>query len=322
MLRRIYITLSRLLPKGYMEDTRAMIRYAGFDVDAEVWVGRNILTAVIVALMVLYFSRGTSPLVSILLAAAGFAVYMIGTYNIPFLIAERRAEKVEDVLPSALQLMSSNIRAGMTPFQAMKLAARPEFGLLQEEMNKATTKALGTSSFSDALREMSSRIKLPTLDRSVRLFVRSIESGGPLARILEETARDISDNILLRRELVSSTRTYTLLILITVLFGAPLLLNVSVHFTERLSEMRSSLSVASVETLGLSSLLGGETISPEFLVDISAIVVIVTAFIASLLIGVIVKGEEKYGLKYAVFLVPLTTIIFYLIRYIVKLALG
>jgi len=34
--------------------------------------------------------------------------------------------------------------------------------------------------------------------------------------------------------------------------------------------------------------------------------------------GVIVEGKEKYGLKYAFFLVPLSLVVFYLMRYGIK----
>jgi len=321
MLRRLFITLSKLYPKKNVESTRQMLEYANLDVEAEVWLGESIFMAVIVALVVLYLGNYGDQLLFSVLAVVCFLVYLAGAYSIPFFVAEQRSETVEEVLPSALQLMSSNVRAGMTPFQAMKISARKEFGPLKDELDKATTKALGTESFSDALKGMSERIKLPALERSVKLFIRSIESGGQLARILEETARDISDNIMLRKELVSSTKTYTLLILATILLGAPVLLNISIHFTERLGEMRSSFNTASVESMGLGSLLGGEAFTPEFLINVSAVIVVVTSFIAGLLIGVINKGEEKYGLKYSFILVPVTLVIFYSVRHLVQIIL-
>ncbi|MFH1055376.1 MAG: type II secretion system F family protein [Candidatus Altiarchaeota archaeon] len=313
-MRRVFISLSRLFPRKTVESMREMIKYSGLKVDAEVWLGQSLFFAIVVAAVMFSLGRYGNQLIFTTLSALAFLIYLIGANSIPFFIAEKRAETVEECLPSALQLMSSNIRAGMTPFQAMKLSARDEFGLLKDEIDRATTRALGTESFSEALRDISRSIKLPALERSIKLFVRAIESGGHLARILEDTARDISDNIMLRKELLSSTRTYTVLILVTIMVGAPVLFNISIHFTERLNAMKSAFDTQKAEEMGLG-LMVSESFSPEFLVNVSVVTITVTSFIASMLIGVIVKGEEKYGLKYAFMMVPLTLTIFYVVRY-------
>jgi len=200
----------------------------------------------------------------------------------------------------------------------MKISAREEFGVLKEELDKATTKALGTESFSSALMEINQNIRLPVLERSIKLFIRSIESGGYLAKILEETARDINENLMLRRQLISSTRTYTILILLTIVVGMPVLMNVSIHFTERMNELKSNFNISDVNNMGIG-LFMAETFSIEFLMNVSTLIIVGTSFIASLLIGVINKGKEKYGLKYAIIIVPITLIVFYAIRYYIKI---
>ncbi len=320
-MRRLYITLSKLYPRNTVKDMRETLKYAGLKAEAEVWLGESLLIALFVATTILFLARYGNPLLFIMLSGLAFTVYMAGALSIPYFIAEKRAEVVEENLPSVLQLMGSNVRAGMTPFQAMKYSARKEFGLLKDEIDRATTKALGTTSFSAALRDISGNVRLPALERAIKLFVRSIESGGHLAKILEETARDINENLMLRKELLSSTRTYTLLIILTVMLGAPVLLNISIHFTERLNTMRSSFSTDDAAEFGLGFMVG-ESFSTDFLVNVSTVIIVVTAFIASLLIGVIVRGREKYGLKYAFVMVPVSLIIFYGVRYLVKGVLG
>ena len=97
-----------------------------------------------------------------------FLIYLL----IYFKVADR-TKRVEDSLPDALHLIAANLRAGMTPFQAMKVSARKEFGPLKEEIEYATTKALGTESFSKALLNMNNRIKSSILERSMKLFTTS-----------------------------------------------------------------------------------------------------------------------------------------------------
>ncbi|MFC2163273.1 type II secretion system F family protein [Candidatus Altiarchaeota archaeon] len=316
-MKRIYIFLSRLYPANARADMGRKLMHAGLDTEPEVWLGKSLLFGMLVAIVTLLIGTFGNQALFIVLAVVMFLSYVVGAYSIPFFMAEKRAESVEEALPSVLQLMASNVRAGMTPYQAMKVSARDEFGLLKDEIDTATTKALGSESFAQALMGMNDHIGLPVLERAIKLFIRSVESGGYLAKILEETARDINENIMMRKQLISSTRTYTILIILTIMIGMPVLMNISIHFTERVEKMKSAFDPGDLEELGFGMFME-EAFSVDFLVNMSLVIIIVSAFIASLLIGVIVKGKEKYGLKYAIMLVPASLIVFYTVRYFIQ----
>lgn len=312
-MKRIYITLSKVFRKSGIEETQQTLRYAGMDVDARIWLGQMLMIAILISFMMVFLTQYGSPLLFSGLAVVAPLIYVIGASSIPYFIAKDRASAVEEILPNALQLMSSNILSGMTPFQALKISSRKEFGALKEGLDVATTKALGTESFTQALMSMTRDIQLPALDRSLKLFSRSIESGGHLATMLQETARDINDNLILRNELLSQTRSYSVLILLTIIIGSPILFNVSIHFTERLNAMQETFS-DSANSQAYVGLILENGFDPEFLVNMSALVVAFTSTIASLLIGVITAGTERYGIRYAFIIVPLSLIVFYGIR--------
>jgi len=240
-------------------------------------------------------------------------------YIIPYYSAERRAKAVERVLPSFYQLMASYLRSGMTPFQALKSASKKEFGILQEELDKATSKALGTQSFSDALLEISSTIRSDSLKRSTELMVRGMDSGGSLASLLEESAANIIENKSLRRQIIASSRTYTVMVIFAVVVGAPLLLSISTRFNELLIAMSSEIAgVSNVQGLDLGLLGGAGAIDPEFLMTMSIVTVAITSLISSFLIGIINTGKEKYGLKYALMFVPLSLVLFFAFTYVLR----
>ncbi|MCK5493471.1 MAG: hypothetical protein KAJ14_10215, partial [Candidatus Omnitrophica bacterium] len=48
-----------------------------------------------------------------------------------------RIKKIEGIFPDFLQLVASNLRAGMTVDRAMLLSSRPEFAPLDEEIFRA-----------------------------------------------------------------------------------------------------------------------------------------------------------------------------------------
>ncbi|MEE9525829.1 MAG: type II secretion system F family protein, partial [Candidatus Woesearchaeota archaeon] len=207
------------------------------------------------------------------------------------------------------------------PFQAMKLAARDEFGPLKEEIEYATTKALGTESFSEALLSMAKRIKSPILDRAMKLFSASMKSGGHLAQLLEDLANDIAETRALKKELITNTKMYSMLIMFMVVIGAPLLLAVSIHFIKIISGMQATTGAAEAG-FGMAALIGTISLTPGFLTKLSVVILFITSLLASMLMGVIAEGKEKYGLKYAPLVITGSLIVFVISQYIISGFLG
>lgn len=318
-MKRLYRSIGRAYPGGYRDSIEEMLHYSGSDSTGEVWVGRALLLNIIV-LIALSLAWYFYPLVSLFTLILGLVTFTVviqaAAYVLPYYSAERRAKNVEAVLPSFYQLMASYLRSGMTPFQALKSASKKEFGILKTELDIATSKALGTQSFNEALLSISSRIKSQNLKRSTELMSRAMSSGGSLARLLEESASSLVENRSMRKEIVAASRTYTLMVIFAVVVGAPLLLSISTRFNERLIDLTSNIStnVAEVQGLQLGLVTGSGTINPDFLFDASVFTLFMTSLISSFLVAIIAEGKEKYGLKYAVLFVPLTLGLFVLFR--------
>jgi len=177
----------------------------------------------------------------------------------------------------------------------------------------ATSKALGTQSFTDALSSITQRIRSDSLQRSTELMIRAMESGGSLASLLEESAANLIENRSMKKEIIASSRTYTLMIVFAVLIGAPLLLSISTRFNERLIGLTEQIGEGAENIQGLESgmLVSGVSIDPQHLIIISTVTIAITAFISSLLVGIIQEGSEKYGLKYALLFVPVSIVLFW-----------
>lgn len=328
---RIYTTMARLVPKKYRNYLEQMLVYAGEKRTADFWIGSaSVLAVVVFIIMVLSRlvflpAEKTAyteviplafPFLYIIIALLSLLIVQFFIYITIYFKALDRTRRVEEVLPDALYLMSANLRAGMTQFQAMKLAARKEFGPLKEEIEYATTKALGTESFAKALLSMTKRIQSSMLDRSMKLFVTSMKSGGHLAQLLEDLADDIAETRALKKELITNTKMYSMLIMFMVVIGAPLLLAVSIHFIRIISDMQISAGISEAE-FGMDFLAGTITLTPEFLTKLAIVMLFITSLLASMLIGVIVEGKEKYGLKYAPMVITGSLIVFAISRYII-----
>jgi archaeal flagellar protein FlaJ len=249
------------------------------------------------------------------------AGFFLGNMNVYFK-AEDRTKKVEDTLPDAFQMIAANLRAGMTPFKALKSISKGKSGPLEEEIEYVTSKALGTESFGENLLRISERIRSDTLDKSMKLFTTSMRSGGRLATLLEELAVDISETQSLKNELKTSTKTYTAFILFTILIGTPLLLAISVNFVKMMANMQS-MSIASTTDFGLGNLMGAVTITPGFLTQIAVGLLVMTSVLASMLMGTINEGKPKSGLRMAPVIMAGCIIVFFVSGMIVgKYILG
>jgi flagellar protein FlaJ len=306
-----------------------LLAFAGSNANGAEWAGMILLSNIflLAVLDLVLFLSGilfSELIISIILNAAVTISLQLYAYFWPSFSAERRAREVEKVLPSFYQLLASYLRSGMTPFQALKSSSKKEFGILKDELDLATSKALGTQSFTDALLDITNRIKSENLRRSTELMVRSMESGGSLARLLEESSANLIENRSLKRQIIASSRTYTLMVIFAVVIGAPLLLSISSVFNERLVTLTSEIGegIENIQGVDSSVLVGGSTIDPEWLKLLAAVTVAITALISSFLVGIISDGKEKYGLKYALFFIPLAVFFFYAFLWVLQGFLG
>ncbi len=319
-MKQAYNFLTRAYPKQYQNWINDLLYHAGEESDLEYWLGTNTLFCLLVwlALTILPWSiYGYFSLFYFLLGLAAVLLIFGTAHLVLYLKVEDRIQRIENVIPDMLHLVASNLRSGLTPYQAFSISARPEFGPLSEEIEFVTKQGMSTASFTDLLIQMSKHIKSNLLERVTKMFSSAIKSGGKLAQLLEDMANDLAQTKALKQELITTTRTYTTFILFTIIIGTPLLLAISIHFIELVSGLQATTPQGA--GFGLDFLGGGLSITPEFLTTISLILLIVTSILTSALLGVIQEGKELYGLRYSPILIIGTLSTFFIARYVIGL---
>ena len=323
-LKRLYLTLARLLPLKYRNSVKQLSIYAGQSLDVDIYLGLATTLGLSFAIISLLIPFAFAQDFTALFAAVAVGVFVfieLIAYLSVYFKAEDRTKRVEEALPDALQLVAANVRAGMTPYKALKLAARKEFGPLSEEINHVTSRAMGTESFADLLLEMSKRIRSETLERAMEMFTTAMRSGGRLAVLLEELAKDIDETRSLKRDLMTSTKTYISFIMFTIILGAPMLLSISIQFITVITSMQAKAGVSDAG-FGLSMLAGEITITADFLTKLSIAMLIMTSLLASMLLGTIKEGKPKYGFRYAPIIIVGSLIAFVVFRHFVANFFG
>lgn len=237
--------------------------------------------------------------------AAGVSIFVLiqgGVYIFLATTADRRAQEVEEVLPDALQLMAANIRAGMTTDRAIWLSARPEFGPLETEIKRVSSKVMGGERMDEALGKMKERINSDLLDRAVKLMIEGIRSGGEMATLLDETASDIRTAQGMKDKVKSNVTMYSMFIVFASVLGAPLLFAVSLYFIEVTSKMWGEQMMGASE--GMSEIgvgmisMSGPQIAPSELRLFALAAITMTTIFGGLIIGLIQEGKATRGLKY------------------------
>jgi len=293
------------------------LEFAGVSQDFDIWLGKRMLVVILAGIIGLLmpltlgkyfgFVEFLNPIdlllpagFSILLAVAFAALTAAMFYLHHYYVVEGRAAMVEEILPDFMMLVSSNVNAGMTPFSAFRASARKEFGPLSEEIRIAAAKSLGTRSFSSALKQMSVRIKSKILEETISFFSQAMKSGGKLTKLLETGAMDLRQTQEMKKELQSSTKMYVIFVAFVIVIATPLLLAVSIQFLNMITAIQGESAVdVSGDVGGVAFLSSEMNIKPDFMQNMSYLLLFGNAILASFFIGVIGQGKAKMGLKYA-----------------------
>jgi len=264
-----------------------------------------------------------------ILLGIGVSLFLLIVIQISIiLIADARAAEIEKVLPDALQLMSANVKAGMTVDRAIWLSARPEFGVLEEELKRAGAKTVGGKTIKVALMEMAARVKSDLLEKTFRLVIEGIESGGELAHLLEETANNVRTVQSMRKEIKSSVTTYSIFIFFAAVLGAPALYAISLFFVEIMTKLWSPKVLGGVTVTGstmgggMLAKAGAPTISVDQLFWFATLSIVITTLFGSLIIGLIQTGKEKNGIKFIPALTCGALTVFFVAQYLIRALFG
>lgn len=321
--------LSELVARRKKQETVfPNLRFAGIKSDFDFWLGKRILAVILIGfvgfllpwtigkffnLIVFETSGFFAPVIYSIALGIAFSVSLtIIFYLHLFYQIEGRARMVEDILPDFLMLVASNVNAGMTPASAFRNAARKEFGPLSEEIKAAAAKSLGTQSFTQALLAVSKNIKSKVLLETVAFFSQSLRSGGHLATLLETSANDLRQTQEMRRELISSTKMYTIFVGFIIVVATPVLLGVSVQFLKMITTIQTQNPTGSDITGAVSFLATELRITPEFMQTTAYFLLLINAFLSSLFIGMLGTGKAKLGLKNFPLLLIASIIVFFI----------
>jgi len=243
-----------------------------------------------------------------------FIFFEILIYLIYLLRADSKARFVENILPDVLQLMSSNLRAGLTIDRALLSSSREEFGPFQKEINIIGKEITLGKEFDESLLHMAKRIKSEKLHKTVELIVSGIRSGGHIAELLEQTAKNLRREDLVEEKIRANAMMYVIFIFVAVCFGAPALFGLSSFLVEVLTTTLGEVSMPDSMSGQMGISMGNVNIGINFVILFSVVFLICSSIFGGMILGLISKGKAKDGIRYIPFLITASLGVFFMAR--------
>ena len=258
----------------------------------------------------------------------GFAGGIVTSWGALVVMADRKTKDIEENLPDTLLLIASNVRAGETIDWAMTSALRHAYGPIRSEFDKTARELASGMSIEESFNNLAERNRSSILRNVVDLILFGMQSGGNMSDLLTDISFEIRMTQTLQKEVEAQVAVYRAFFIMIILFIAPVLLAVSTNFLlvtksfgERLSADLGSITAASpmgVQSGLVSQLLvkiqqgeiGGQ-ISVQDMYVFSYSLCIMSSVVASLLLGVISRGEAKAGLRYLPVFVIISVVVYY-----------
>jgi len=210
-----------------------------------------------------------------------------------------RTKNMEEQLPDFLQVVSANLRGGLTFERALWAAIKPRFGVLGSEMAKASKKVMTGYEVGKALTELSDKYDSLMLKRTVDLMISELESGGNVAELIDRIVDNLKETKLLKDEMSASALAYVIFISIIVIFISPLLFALSFHLLKVLINFIDKISFATQNVRGsLPFVFGKVTFKVEDFRTFSIIALSLVSFFSSMIVAIVEKGDIKGGVKY------------------------
>ena len=253
------------------------------------------------------FFPNSAPGLSILVTVVfylvlSFVISLLLAYIYVTLKIHNRKKQIENVLADYLQLVSANVDSGMPIDQALWYAVRPQFGVLSQEIEIVAKKTMTGSELDEALMEFSRKYDSDILRKSMVLLIEGLKAGGAIGDLLNKISWNIKETEIMRKEVAANVTIYTMFILFSTVVAAPLLFAVSHQLISLMTNLLSTVDIASVEgTLGQSQMplqIQNIKITPNAFQTFVLLLLAMSSGFAALLISTVRKGNVKEGIKF------------------------
>ena len=300
-----------LVPKKFIPNLRSYLLKAGINEVPYKFFGMMFyfsafITTFIFIVFVFPYLKKFSPFETAIYAFLSWAIVELFFATLSILLIYfyldlkiyHRTKRMEDQLADFLQVLSSNLKGGMTFERALWSAVKPRFDVLGSEMARASKKVMTGYDISKALIELSDKYDSLMLRRTVDLMISEVESGGNVADLIDRLVDNLKETKALKREMSASAVAYIIFISVIVVVISPLLFSLSFHLLVLITNFISKLAATTQNVSSLPFVFKKVNLDPDDFRIFSMIAIGVISFFSSLIVSIVEKGDIKGGVKY------------------------
>lgn len=274
------------------------------------------------------FSHNVGSMMVGILVFFGWLIIQLVLYVVLFLLSYffldlkiyRRVNEIEAMLPEYLTLVSTNLKGGIGLEASLWGSIKPKFGVLSHEMTLVSKEVMTGSDVEEALAHFGEKYKSAEIRRIIGLIISEFEIGGRISDILDDVITHLKNTRKLRQQMAASVISYVIFISMIVGVIAPILFALSYNLLSFVSAFVAQVG-ASMSSGNAPSFMAGmslEGVDPSGFKIFGYIATGTIAFISSVIVSIIERGDIKGGVKY----IPIYLIVSLLVYHVSLTFLG
>lgn len=237
----------------------------------------------------------------------------------------QKAKQIEDLLPEALELLSSNLKAGLTTREALKLLITDQYEPLASEISLIMAKESMGMPLEDALIESTTRIESDLYRKVLQTVSRGIAGGSDLEEVTKSLATNIQDIRNMKQKIRSAAMGYKAFLTFSSLIAAPFLFALSTFLIKTLTTLTEEASAGASAGAGIPSsfmAIGGSLPPVDTLTTFFISMIILTSVSTSIGVGIVSKGHIMEGVKMSPIFITVALLVYWIGGKLISVFIG
>ncbi len=313
-------TFERLVPRGMVRFISDELDLSGVRTSVNAFIGRAIVGFILIfalASLIAAFILGLEFVLALIGGLIIAIIFLISMYVLLEFRIERRKNFVESILPEYLQLVSANIRSGISIDRAMIMARRSDFLFFSADIEVMNKQLYSGETMQNAMNNLAKKYRSIQLQHTVRMVLEAVRYGGALADLLNQIAKDVRSQQILQKEISSQLFMYTIFISFAAVAAAPALYGLTyqmITITDRVWAGILAQNPGGLPSTGISFLKpSAPQVSPQTYFDFALVAILMITSFGSLIVSTISSGSAIKGIRYLPIFVILGLVIFYVV---------
>ena len=230
-----------------------------------------------------------------------FLMGPIGFYNH---IQAKKKKEIQDKLPDFLVEIGNSVSAGMTVFEAVKVASKGDYGKLTPEIQRMTAQLSWGVPIRTVFSNFAQRMKSTTIERIVVTINRSLEMGGSTSKIFKAAAKEIEQVKRVEEQRKTNMATYSIVIMMSFFVFLAVILIIDKTIFVSFFDLQQKTADTQLSGMQMN------IIDPTMLKYALYSFVFVQSVGAGVLSGFMMDGKISSGIRYSFILVLISFFVF------------